>query len=324
MPTSSTVLVTSRSFGSGRRDPAQPLRERGLEVVRADPTHDPRTLACALGTAVGWIAGVGPIGQEQLGLAPALRVIARYGVGVDAVDLEAAAARGVVVTNTPGANAESVADHALALLLAALRGIVAGDRGARAGTWSGRPAREVSALTVGIVGFGRVGRALAQRLVAGFGARVLVHDPFLDPAEVQAAGCEPVGLHELAAAADAVSLHVPGGDRPLVDVHFLDALRPGAILVNTARGDLFDETAVAHALADGTVGALAIDVLGAEAGRDSPLMRAPNVTVTPHVAAQTVEAIDRMGTMAAEEVLRVLDGRPPRHPVPRLAEAATR
>jgi D-3-phosphoglycerate dehydrogenase len=319
-----TVLVTSRSFGSGQSDPALLLREGGLDVVRGDPAHDPRTLAPVLGGAVAWIAGVGPIGQEHLNLAPGLRVIARYGVGVDAVDLEAAAARGVVVTNTPGANSESVADHAIALLLAALRGIVAGDRGARAGTWSGSRAREVSALTVGIVGFGRVGRALAHRLVAGFGARVLVHDPFVDPAEVRAAGCEPAGLHELAAAADALSLHVPGGDRPLVDTAFLDALRPGAIIVNTARGDLLDETAVAQALADGSVGALATDVLGAEADHASPLLQAPNVTITPHVAAQTAEAIDRMGTMAAEEVLRVLDGRPPRHQVLAQAGAAAR
>jgi D-3-phosphoglycerate dehydrogenase len=317
-----SIVVTSRSFGSGHTDPAQLLRERNLDVVQADPRHRPDALAGVLADAVGWIAGTGPIGAAQLDLAPRLRVIARYGVGVDAVDIVAATTRGIAVTNTPGANAEAVADHALALLLGALRHLVAGDRAARAGDWSPRPGRELSALSVGLLGFGRVGRALARRLVHGFGTRVLVHDPYVESAAVLEAGCEPVDLATLVATVDALSLHVPGGERPLVDAALLARLRPGAVLVNTARGTLLDEPAVAAALEAGTLGALAVDVLGTEPARDSPLLRAPNVTVTPHVAAQTVEAIDRMGTMAVANLLRVLDDHEPEHPVHSLPKVA--
>jgi D-3-phosphoglycerate dehydrogenase len=308
------VLVTSRSFGSGHVDPGERLRARGLEVVRASPAHDPAELAPTLARAVAWIAGTGAVGAAHLELAPALRVIARYGVGVDAVDRREAAQRGILVTNTPGANAEAVADHTLALMLAALRHVVDGDAAARAGDWSARPGRELGALTVGLVGFGRIGRAVARRLTGGFGSRVLVHDPFLDDEAVRAAGCEPAGLDSLAEAADVLSLHAPGGDRPLVTAELLARMRPGAIIVNAARGDLVDEVALAAALERCHVTA-AVDVLAAEPAADSPLLRAPNVIVTPHVAAQTAEAIDRMGSMTVDDVLRALDGQPPCNPV---------
>jgi D-3-phosphoglycerate dehydrogenase / 2-oxoglutarate reductase len=305
------VLVTSRSFGSGSIDAAGTLREAGLQVVRGDPGHGTAALSEPLATAVGWIAGVGPIGSEHLDMAPRLRVIARYGVGTDSVDLEAAAARDVVVANTPGSNSDAVADHALALLLAAVRHVVAGDRAARAGDWSPRPGRELSALTVGLVGFGRVGRAFAKRLVGGFGSRVLVHDPFVDADTVMGAGCEPAALDELAEQADALSLHLGGGRDVVVDAALLTRMPRHAVLVNTARGDLVDEAALASALSSGALAAAAVDVLAAEPAATSPLFGAPNVIVTPHVAAQTREAVDRMGSMAVEAVLNVLAGKPP-------------
>jgi D-3-phosphoglycerate dehydrogenase len=314
-PRHGAVLVTSRSFGSGHVDPGERLRARGLEVVRASPGHDPAELAPTLARAIAWIAGTGPVDAAHLELAPALLVIARYGVGVDAVDLPEAARRGILVTNTPGANAEAVADHTVALMLAAQRHVVAGDAAARAGDWSARPGRELGALTVGLVGFGRIGRAVARRLIGGFGTRVLVYDPFLDDEAVRAAGCEPAGLDGVAEGSDILSLHAPGGDRPLVGAELLARLPAGAILVNAARGDLVDEAALAAALERGHVAAAAVDVLAAEPAADSALLRAPNVIVTPHVAAQTAEAIDRMGSMAVDDVLRVLDGEPPSNPV---------
>jgi D-3-phosphoglycerate dehydrogenase len=220
-----------------------------------------------------------------------------------------------LVTNTPGANAESVADHTVALMLAAQRHVVAGDAAARAGDWSARPGRELGALTVGLVGFGRIGRAVARRLIGGFGSRVLVYDPYLDDETVRAAGCEPARLQGLAERSDILSLHSPGGDRPLMSAELLAHVRAGAIIVNAARGDLVDEDALAAALQRGHVAAAAVDVLAAEPASVSPLLRAPNVIVTPHVAAQTAEAIDRMGSMAVDEVLRALDGEPPSNPV---------
>jgi D-3-phosphoglycerate dehydrogenase len=310
-----TVLVTPRSFGTGRADPASELASYGLEVVPGDPSHDPERLAGPLADAVAWIAGTSPIGPAQLDLAPRLRVIARYGTGVDAVDLEAARARGIVVTNTPGANAEAVADHAVALILAALRHVAAGDRALRQGDWSSRRGRELGALTAGVVGFGHIGRGVARRLTDGFGTRVLAHDPFIEADEVRRAGAEPAALEDLVAGADVVSLHLPAGGAPLVDAALLARFRPGALLVNTARGSLVDEDALAAALHEGRLGGAALDVLAAEPPQSSPLLHAPNVLLTPHLGAATVEAADRMGVTAAAEVLRVLRGDAPHHSI---------
>jgi D-3-phosphoglycerate dehydrogenase / 2-oxoglutarate reductase len=311
------VVVTSRSFGSGRLDLAGTLQDAGLVVVRAGAAHDRTELRAALQGAVAWIAGTGPVGADELDLAPDLEVLARYGVGTDAVDLDAARQHGVVVTNTPGANSEAVADHAVALLLAVLRSVSAGDRAVRAGDWSVRRGRELGGCTVGIVGFGRIGQGLARRL-SGFGSTLLVHDPFVDEEAVARTGATVADLSEIAARADVVSLHAPGGQR-LVDDDWLGRARPGLVVVNTARADLVDEQAVAAALRSGVLGGYAADTLDAEnVGAASPLLAADladRVVITPHLGAATVEAVDRMGADAVSDVLAVLAGRSPAHPV---------
>ncbi len=313
------VVVTSRSFGSGRLDLEQTLTDAGLEVVRAGAAHDRDELRQALAGAVAWIAGTGPVGAAELDLGADLRVVARYGVGVDAVDLAAAVERDVLVTNTPGANSEAVADHALALALAVLRSVAAGDRAVRAGDWATRRGRELGACSVGIVGFGRIGQGLARRL-SGFGSTLLVHDPYLDAQAAERSGAEVVDLAAMAGRADVVSLHAPGGHR-LVDAAWLAQARPGLVVVNTARADLVDEEAVAGALRDGTLAGYAADTLATEnVGAASPLLAADladRVVVTPHLGAATVEAVDRMGADAVADVLAVLDGRAPAHPVTR-------
>lgn len=312
-----SVAVSSRSFGSGDDDPTADLDDAGYRVVRIAPSHDLAEVADALAGAVAWIAGTGPVTADHLDAAPHLRVLARYGVGVDAVDLAAATARDVVVTNTPGANAEAVADHTIGLMLAALREVVAGDSAVRAEDWSRRRGRELGACTVGLVGFGAVGRTVARRL-DGFGSRILVHDPALSEPVVPGSGggVRAVDLASLLADSDVVSLHAPGTERPLIDVAALTTMRPDAVLVNVARASLVDEHAVADALVDGRLAAHASDVVAAEHdGGSSPLLAAPRTTLTPHVAGQTVQAIDRMGRMAADEVVRILGGQPPRHPV---------
>jgi D-3-phosphoglycerate dehydrogenase len=309
------VLVTTRSFGSGDADPVGLLEDAGLKVVRADTGHDPDSLRGYLAVAAAWIAGTAPVQERHLALAPDLKIIARYGAGVDSVDLAAAERRGITVTNTPGANTGAVADHAVGLMIAALRHFLAGDRAVRGGKRPALRGRELGALTVGLVGFGNIGRAVARRLVGGFGSRVVVYDPYVPPGEIRSVKAEPVALEELAAVSDVVSLHLPGGGGPLVDEVFLRNMKPGAVLVNTARGDLLDERAVARALSEGRLAAAACDVLASEQGDESSLLAAPNTLLTPHVAAQTVQAIDRMGMMAAEEVVRVLSGEPARRPV---------
>lgn len=312
-----SVVVTTRSFGSGNADPEGMLETAGLEVVRADPAHDHEALAGVLAGASAWIAGTSPIDERHLATAPNLRVVARYGTGYDAVDLTAARRRGVLVTNTPAVNVESVADHTVGLMLAALRHLLEADRASRDGTHPALRGRELGALTVGVVGFGNIGRAVARRLTRGFGSRVLAYDPFIGLESVRQAGAEPaIDLGTLAPEADVLTLHLPGGGGTVIDADFLSAVRPGAVLVNTARGDLLDEAAVADALSTGRLSAAAVDVVASEPAVDSPLLEAPNAIVTPHVAAQTTEAIDRMGMGAAGEVVRVLSGEEPEHPVP--------
>ena len=167
------ILVTSRSFGDGDLDVHARAAEAGHTIVRGPAHHPLDDLAGVLPTVDAWIAGTGPITTEHLDLAPRLAVIARYGVGVEAVDVAAAIERGIVVSNTPGANAEAVADHTVGLALAALRSTVDGDRRVRSGDWTVRRGRELGRSTVGIVGFGRIGRGVARRL-QGFGSRVAI------------------------------------------------------------------------------------------------------------------------------------------------------
>lgn len=313
-----TVVVTSRSFSSGTVDLVRRLEAAGLTVVRGPAGHEPELIGPVLASAVAWIAGTSPVTAAHLELAPHLRVLARYGVGVDAVDLAAAARAGVVVTSTPGANSEAVAEHALALVLACLRGVPAGDRRVRRGDWSVSRGRQLDGATTGVVGFGRIGRASARRLAA-LGCDVLVHDPYVEDGAVTAAGHTPATLHDVRTGTAIVTLHAPGGTR-VVDEAWLADCAPAQVIVNTARADLVDEVAVAAALRDGRLFAFAADTLGSDGGGDvtSPLLAddlADRVVLTPHLGAQTIEAVDRMGTLAVDDVLAVLAGRSPAHPV---------
>ncbi|MFK0403237.1 phosphoglycerate dehydrogenase [Microbacterium sp. NPDC090225] len=311
------ILVTSRSFSDGDLDLVERAAIAGHRILRGPAHHDLDELRVLLHGADAWIAGTGPVTDAHLAAAPKLKIIARYGVGTEAVDLAAARGRGIPVSNTPGANADAVADHAVGLMLAALRFVPDGDRRVRAGDWGVRRGRELGAATVGIVGFGRIGQGVAKRL-SGFGCRLLAADPFLPAEVVRAAGAEPAGLDELFETADLISLHAPGGQL-LVDAGRLARMRRGSVIVNTARGDLIDESAVADALHDGILAGYAADTLdGDTAAKDSPLLAdalADRVIVTPHLGAQTTQAVDNMGSLSLDDVIAVLKGADPRFPV---------
>ncbi len=312
-----TVVITTRSFSSGGYDAIAQLEEAGYRVERADPSHDIAALQPILAEAVGWIVGTGPVGDEHLDAAPHLRVMARYGVGIDNLDLAAAHRRGIVVTNTPEANSDSVADHTMALLLALLRRVVPADRAARAGARFSHRSRELGALVTGVVGFGAIGRRVVARLV-GFGTKVMVADPYADPEQIGGRGATPATLDELAGRCDVVTLHAPG-DMILIDAEWLQRCRPGVLLVNTSRAGLIDEASVLRALRDGRVGGLAADAFaGDDRGETSAYAAhdlADRVVLTPHVATHTRDAVDRMSQIATDEVLTVLAGSPPHHPV---------
>jgi D-3-phosphoglycerate dehydrogenase len=300
-------------------DFAEQLTSAGYRVERGPAGHDLAALEPSLGEAVGWIAGTGAITRQHFARAPRLRVVARYGVGTDAVDLRAAADAGVAVTNTPGANSTAVVEHTIALMLAALRGVPAADRRVRVGDWSGWRTRELHALTVGIVGLGRIGQGVADRLSV-FGCRLIGSDPWLPTDHPLWRRVEPSDPDGIAAACDVVTLHAPGGERIIDNAWLASAVRT-PLVVNSARADLVDEAALANALRSGRVLAYAADTLAEEnaANGASPLLSADladRVIITPHLGAQTVEGIDGMGAMATANVLAVLRGQTPPNPVP--------
>jgi glyoxylate reductase len=254
------------------------------------------------------------IDDETLDLFSNLKVVANYGVGYDTVDVEACAARGVVVTNTPGVLTAATAELAFALLLAVRRRIVAGDRAVREGRWRGGWAdpdfigRDVNGSTLGIVGFGRIGRAVAH-LAAAFGMRVLHHSRRRD-------GEEWRDLDHLLAEADAVSLHVPltPETRGMLDAERLALLRDGASLINTARGQIVDEDALVRQLVAGRIEA-GLDVFAYEPEVPRDLLGLPNVVLTPHVGSATAETRAAMTRVLVENLLAVERGQRPPNPV---------
>ncbi len=240
------------------------------------------------------------------------RIVANFGVGFDRIDLAAARAHDVVVTNTPGVLTEDTADLAMMLILAAARRASEGERQLRAGQWAGwRPTHmlgaRVNGATLGIVGFGRIGAAVARRAYRGFGMRVLFVNPSApDAAAIDDARAERcASLDELLAASDVVSLHAPAseGTRRMIDRRQLEAMRPSAILVNTARGDLVDESALADALERGTLAAAGLDVFEREPAVSQRLLALDNVVLLPHLGSATTASRVAMG----ERVLANLD-----------------
>jgi lactate dehydrogenase-like 2-hydroxyacid dehydrogenase len=254
---------------------------------------------------------------------PGLRVVSNYAVGYDNVDVAACARRGVAVGNTPGVLTESTADLAWALILAAARRVAEGDRYVRAGRWRAWGpllllGAEVHGSTLGIVGFGRIGQAVARR-AAGFGMTVLYHSRNRAPRSTEAAlGATFVGFDVLLARSDIVSLHVPltPATQGLIDAAALARMKPTAILVNTSRGPIVDGAALAVALRDGTIGAAGLDVTDPEPiPPDDPLLGLENCIVVPHIASATRATRGRMAAMAAANLLAGLRGEPLPTPV---------
>lgn len=258
-----------------------------------------------------------PITEAMLAAAPKLRFLQVAGVGVDHVDLDAARRLGIAVANVAGANAVSVAEHVVMAILALMRGLATAHEAMRAGEWPltrwMATARDLAGRTVGIVGMGRIGREVAARLLP-FGVALLYHDVRrLPAADEDALGVTYVVLDDLLASSDVVTLHLPltPETRNLLDRERLGRMKPGALLVNTARAELVDEAALVEALGSGRLGGAAIDVFAPEPPPpDHPLRRLPNVLLTPHGAGVTAEAQERIAQGALTNVLRFLDGHP--------------
>lgn len=291
--------------------------ERGHRGLAELDLRDADALVCLL---------LDRIDAALLARAPRLRVVANCAVGVDNIDLDAATAAGVMVTNTPDVLTEATAELAFALMLAAARRIGEGERLIRSQAWTGWALDQLLGIqltgkTLGIVGFGRIGQAMARRAL-GFGMRVV----YADPHEVSAAPARRVSLDELFATSDVVSLHcplTPQTDR-LVDARRLAQMKPTAILVNTARGRCVDEGALIEALTAGRLFGAALDVYDREPDLDPRLVGCPRLVLAPHIGSATTETRTQMAQLCADAVIAVLSGRRPSNLVNRAVARAER
>jgi phosphoglycerate dehydrogenase-like enzyme len=313
------VLVTPTSYGK-----TNPKLKTDLEDQVGSVTYNPTTkplpaaeLAKLLKGVDGYIAGLDEITASVIDSTDDLKVIARYGVGVDNVDLVAAKAKGITVTNTPGANSASVAEMTVGLMLSLIRKIPEGISATRSGGWPRINGISLEGKTVGLLGFGAIGKQTARRL-AGFDCRLLAYDPIPDHDFAKKNHVELVSMDQILTEADFVLLHLPllPTTRGIVNSEFLGKMKKGSFLVNTARGELVDDASLTDALKRGQLAGAALDVFPTEPpAADNPLLQMPQVIVTPHISSHTDGATDAMGWMALNDCLAVLQGEAPQHPV---------
>lgn len=290
------------------------LRGAGLRADRA-ASGSPDDIAVLGAEAEGLVVQWARIDGDLMDRMPNLRLISRVGIGYDMIDVDAATARGIAVANTPSYCIEEVAAHTVAMIMTQARGLPAYDRAVRAGTWKAVDARPLavrpSTTTVSVLGFGRIGSLVARGL-RGLGFRVLVADPYAPADAVREAGCEPVGIPDAIARADILTLHVPLTDatRHLIDAAALATMKPGAVIVNTCRGPLIDEDALAASLRDAHLGGAALDVFAGEPlAADSPLRDLDQVLLTPHAAWYSPEALADLPVHAAQNIIRSFAGK---------------
>lgn len=313
------ILITPTSLSQNLGITAlDPLRERGAELV-ANPYGRPMSpdeLIPALRDVDGVIAGLDTFSAEVFAAAPQLAVVARYGVGYDRIDLQAARSAGVRVTNTPGANGHSVAELAVGLMFAVARQIPQTSTAVAAGEWPRFQGIELAGRRLGVLGLGAIGAATA-RMARGIGMEVLGFDPGLSAEQIGQLGVTAADLDEVFAQSDVLSLHIPLNEhtRHIVSAERINAMPQGAIIINTARGGLIDEQAAAKALDAGHLHGIGLDAYETEPPTDSPLVGHPRVVATPHSGAHSEESVQRTATAAVKNLLAVLDGGQPLNPV---------
>ncbi|MEU8268899.1 phosphoglycerate dehydrogenase [Sphaerisporangium sp. NPDC049002] len=297
---------------------AEELSEAGLAVLGADfevrhaDGADRSQLLPALAEVDALIVrSATQVDAEALSHAPRLRVVARAGVGLDNVDVEAATKAGVMVVNAPTSNITSAAEHTVALILASARNVAQGHSALKAGEWkrSKYTGVELDEKVIGILGLGRIGQLVAQRL-APFGVELIAYDPYLQPARAAQMGVRLVSLEELLMQADFITVHLPKSKETvgLIGERELHTVKPSVRIINVARGGIVDENALYSALKEGRVAGAGIDVFSKEPCTDSPLFELDSVVVTPHLGASTHEAQEKAGTQVARSVKLALAG----------------
>lgn len=316
---SKRVLVTPTSYAKNDPRLLYELEQQVGEVIY-NPTQRPLTsteVRDLLPGINGYIAGLDVIDKQALEAADLLQVIARYGVGLDNLDLDFTRKKGIVVTYTPGANSVSVAELTVGLILSLARQIPTAVIATRSGEWPRFSGITLENKIVGLIGLGSIGKQTALRLKS-FNCHLLVYEPYPDMQFVNQNQIELANQDKVLQSSDFVSLHLPlvPDTRKIVNTKFINKMKTGAYLINTARGELVDETSLIQSLQTGKLAGAAIDVFSKEPpDPQSPLLKMPNVIVTPHCASHTDGATNAMGWMALNDCLAVLRGEEPKYPI---------
>jgi len=311
------ILVTSRSYGRYYPDQLEKLKSVGEVVFAEKPPLKEDDLLKIIGQYDAVVAGLDEYTARVMEEAKNLKIIGRYGVGLDNVDLKAATEHGIIVTYTPGANTNAVAEHTFALMLSLLKRIPQLNEAGKKGEWRRRGGLnwELQGKTLGIIGLGRIGRTVAK-MAKAFDVNIIAYSPHVPREEAEKLGIKLVSLEELLSKADIVSLHTSLTPEKyhMIGEREFKLMKKTAIIVNTARGELIDEDALVKALKNGEIAGAALDVLEKEPPPpDSELLKLENVIITPHAAAHTWEAVRKMGDMVTEDIIAVLNGRKPKY-----------
>ncbi len=305
------VLVASRSFGPNCPEAIQRLINAGAALIPNlwNRTPNEVELASVMQDIDVLVSGTEPVTARVMDAAPNLMFIAKHGVGYENIDLAAAKARGVPVALAGGAIADSVADMAMALLLACARHIPQGDRAVRQGQWPRMVGIELRGKTMGIVGLGQIGREVALRAKA-FGLRVIAFDLFPNETFASEHAIQFMPLHQVLMESDFVSLHAPVTDqtRGMINAITLQSMRRTAYLINTARGELVDEAALSMGLQAGWIAGAACDVFTKEPPGDNPLLSLDNFIAAPHSAGQTGDGLRKLGEVTVDNIIRLMRG----------------
>jgi D-3-phosphoglycerate dehydrogenase len=310
----SVIFVSSRSFGKVSKIGEEGLKGHGFSIVRIPQEERPvtqekmiRMISSEMPKVV--ICGAEPLTKNVITACPSIKMIMKHGVGIDNIDIDAATNQKIVVANAPGTNTDSVADLTIALMLALLRGVISASNSTKTGGWDRFIGHELGSRTIGVIGTGRIGISVIQRL-QGFGADILAYDIIHNESLIGTPQFHYCSLEKLLKNSDIVTLHAPltSKTRKLIGKQELEWMKSTAILLNLARGELIDEDALYDSLKNKRIAGAAVDVFAIEPPQSSPLLTLENLIATPHIAAYTYEAMDQMDLVCLETIISTLNG----------------
>ena len=313
-----TALIEARPFCIFDSGPMEKLKEEGINIIdmRGSGIDDPKFIEALKGVDAVLCGNDLLVNDAMLDMAPRLKAVAKMGVGLDTVDIKAASNHNAIVFNTPGANNQAVADHTFGLILSLARKIVFCDQSLRDNRWEHTKIMgiEIWQKTLGLIGLGAIGRCVALR-AKGFQMKVVAYDPFWPEEFAGEHGIEKMQIDDLLKVSDIVSLHLPltEKNRGMINEKTLQSMKPTALLINAARGEIVKEKDLYNALKDGVIAGAGLDVFENEPPTNSPLLKLDNVVMTPHIAAFTHDAMNNMCTGIANQLIEYAKGNKPAH-----------